>query len=299
MFLNKLDWIFHIMTNFFKFWVRIVNSPLRFLLISFATLIFSSSFDRPVANASDYPLTSDEKAWMEPFFRGVMLQQGAIYTLCGSKPMTMISLDDEQQLLAENQKAKREKKKRIVLEDYHLLQNWEKWESIKSHFPLHRYLFFKKHATLYFADMTKVALALQEHYNVFKKETGLDFDPLSESLALERGSEFWDKTWDHPALLGLLLGYGIKNSFCFQWKYANLSDTHEKLAGSLLFQFTDQPQGGKATFDKLSLPIFASFSEGEDEVVEKYKREREAIRDIYEDKNFLSLTLQKLMRMDR
>jgi hypothetical protein len=296
------------MTNFVKFWNKTFKSPLRLLLVLFASLIFFSSFDQPVATTSSCKLAAEEKTWMEPFFRGVMLQHGAIYTLFGSKPMTMISFDytDQEPQSNEHQKSKAEKKKRIVLEDYHLLQNWEKWESIQSRFQLNRYLFFKKtdpvapeRVVIYFADLTKVALTLQENYNVFKKETGLDFDPLGESLALERGSEFWNKTFDNPALLGLLLGYGIKNSFCFQWKYSGLPVTQEKLAGSLLFRFSDQPQGGKSTFEKLSLPIFASFSEGEDEVIEKYKREREAIRNIYEDKDFLLLTLQKLTQVDR
>jgi hypothetical protein len=279
--------------------------PLMFLLIPLAALLFFSSFEKPLVKTPSYQLEPQDKPWMEQFFRGVMLQHGAIYTLCGSKPLTIVSLDCAEEGILSTQ-SKEEKKKRIVVEDYHLLQNWEKWEKVKSRFQLNRYLFFKKvdpaepeHLILYFADMTKVALVLQENYHLFKRETALDFDPLKESLALEQGSEFWNKTLDNPALLGLLLGYGMKNSLCFQWKYCDLPDAQEKLAGSLLFQFSDKPQGGKATFDKLSLPIFASFSEGEDEVIEKYKREREAIRDIYEDKDFLQLTLQRLTQIDR
>lgn len=252
-------------------------------------------------------LTADEKTWMEPFFRGIMLQNQAIYTLWGSKPMTMISIETEEDAQSDGvQSFKKDKKNRIVFEDYRLLQNWEKWQKVKSHFPLNRYAFFKrgdskdsKQATFYFADLTKVALVLQENYNTFKRELGLDFDPLNESFSMEHGSKFWDKAFDHPALLGLLLGYGIKNSFCFQWKYYSLAGIHEKLAESLVFRFSDKPQGGKATFDKLSLPIFASFSEGEDEVIEKYKREREVIKEIYEDKDFLTLTLQKLTQSER
>jgi len=146
--------------------------------------------------------------------------------------------------------------------------------------------------------VTKVALVLQEHYDTFKAKTGLEFDPLRESLRIEQGSEFWDKAFDHPALLGILLGYGVKNSFCFLWKYGDLPERHQQLSESLLFQFSDKPIGGKATFDTLSLPIFASFSQGEDEVIEKYKREREIIKAAYEDKDFLTLTLEKLTLVD-
>ncbi len=273
--------------------------PLTIFLLFFAIFVVSSSFGE---KKTAYPLTADEKVWMEPFFRGVMLQHQAIYTLCGSKPMTMISLEDE----ARSNDDHKLKKNRIVMEDYHLLQNWENWEQVKSKFQFSRYAFFKKEdsadtksTTIYFADLTKVALILQENYNTFKRETGLDFDPLKESLKIQNGSEFWDKTFGNPALLGILLGYGIKNSFCFQWKYGDLPEGHQQLAETLVFQFSDKPQGGKATFDKLSLPIFASFSQGEDEVIEKYKREREVIQASYEDKDFLNLTLQKLTQIDQ
>lgn len=287
------------MVTLFKVWKKILNLPLALLLFSLCTLLLFSSFEK----VNTTKLNAEDKAWMEPFFKGIMLQNHAIYTLCGSKPMTMIEIGEEGH--SHDQLSKKDKKNRIVFEDYHLLQNWEHWEKAKSRFPLNRYAFFKradstdsKQATIYFVDLTKVALVLQENYTTFKREIGLDFDPLREALAIEQGSEFWDRTFANPALLGLLLGYGMKNSFCFQWKYCDLSEARERLAESLLFRFSDKPQGGKANFDRLSLPIFASFSEGEDEVVEKYKREREVIRAMYEDKDFLTVTLQKLIQVE-
>ena len=242
---------------------------------------------------ADIKLSSQEKTWMDPFFRGVMLQHQGIYTLCGSKPMTMIPLD------AQEVKAD---KNRITPENYHLMENWENWEKAKSKYPLQRFAFFKRAdadvETIYFADLTKVALVLQENYNVFKKETAIDFDALDESLKLEQGSEFWSKVFDHPGLLGLVLGYGMKNSFCFQWKYCS-SEAQERITTALTFSFSDKPHGGKATLDKLTLPIFASFSDGQDEVIEKYRKEREAIRDTFEDKDFVTLTLHKLTQVDQ
>jgi hypothetical protein len=272
-----------------KFWV----------LILFASFVALCSFDKADVKKISDKLSAEEKTWMDPFFRGVMLQNQGIYTLCGSKPMTMVRLEPES---GSNPAAAN--KKKIALENYHLLENWKNWEKVKSKFPLHRFAFFKKLDAddpsldaIYFADLTKVALVLQENYNIFRKETGLDFDVLDESLVLEQGSEFWEKVFDHPALLGLLLGYGMKNSFCFQWKYGS-SELQEKITNALSFRFSDKPHGGKATFNKLSLPIFASFSDGEDEMIEKYRKEREAIRTTYEEKDFLLLTLQKLTQVD-
>src|SRR5690349_13686274 len=150
------------MTTLFKFWKKIFNLPLVLTVFSFSTFILFSSFEKAKVNTPAYKLTAEEKAWMEPFFRGVMLQNQAIYTLWGSKPMTMISIEDED--LSDNgQLSKKDKKNRIAFEDYHLLKNWEKWEKVKSQFPHNRYSFFKrtdstdsKQDTIYFVDLTKV-----------------------------------------------------------------------------------------------------------------------------------------------
>jgi DNA-directed RNA polymerase subunit H (RpoH/RPB5) len=51
----------------------------------------------------------------------------------------------------------------------------------------------------------------------------------------------------------------------------------------------------KTSTQHFSVPFFASFSpEGEDEVIHKYEIERERIKKIYKDKDFLDLTIQKL-----
>ena len=263
--------------------------------ISFVTLSSSKKLEeKKISNQ----LSMEEKKWMDAFFRGVMLQQQGIYTLFGSKPMTMVPLE------LQEKDSKAADKKQIVQENYHLVENWENWEKLESKFPLHRFALFKRADAIdpnlqfiYFADLTKVALVLQENYNVFRKETGLDFDALEESLTLEQGSEFWDQVFDQPALLGLVLGYGMKNSFCFQWKYCS-SENQEKISGALQFNFSDKPQSGKATLEKLTLPIFASFSDGEDEVIQKYQKEREAIQAVYEGRDFLAVTLQKLTQAD-
>jgi hypothetical protein len=287
--------------------IKFQKTPLAIFLVLFATFVVFSSFNNSDKKKPAYKLSTEEKAWMEPFFRGVMLQNQAIYTLCGSKPMTMIPVDAEDDFQSNREpNSKKGKKDRIVMEDCHLLQNWKNWEQAKSKFQFHRYAFFKKEnpaeansAMIYFADLTKIALVLQENYHTFKRETGLDFKPLDETLKIEQGSEFWDQALDNPLLLGILLGYGVKNSLCFQWKYGDLPEEHRQLVESLSFRFSDKPQSGKATFDKLCLPIFASFSQGEDEVIEKYKREREMIKTRYEDKDFLTLTLQMLTQVDR
>ena len=98
---------------------------------------------------------------------------------------------------------------------------------------------------------------------------------------------------NNAALIGVLFGYGLKNAFCFQWK-GWPSAQFEKIADSIKPRFNPEGiSGGEATIDRLSLPSFASFFD-EDEMIEKYTRERDRIKKIYQGKDFLDLTLCKL-----
>jgi len=243
---------------------------------------------------------------MDDFFRGILIQEEGIYTLWGSKPMTMFPINyytNEEKKALIQQMSEEEKREANLYANYDLANNWEKWEKIRSRFPTNRYLLFKrdhpdleKHALIYFVDILKLAATLQEHYVLFQRETGMEFDPLEAAFQIEKGSEFWtevfDKAIDNSALIGILFGYGVKNAFCFQWKWWS-SSAFEKFANSIQPQFSDHQQTGQATLDRLSLPVFASFIEPDD-MIEKYAKEREKIQKIYRGHNFLDLTLTKL-----
>ena len=277
---------------------------LKPLCLFFAILFIVSGCHKTAQTPTSYDLTSEERIWMEKFFKDIMLDQSAIYTLCGSKPMTTINIhyhSDEEVLAWFNQLSEEKKKNAIVIEDYDLPQNWEKWEKIRLHFPISRYLFFKrtnpedpKFASLYFVDVAKVALTLQENYAIFNRETGFKFNPFEVVIAMEKWSEFWDKVFGNSTLVGLLYGFGLKNSSSFTWKYADHPEDCDRFCQSLKSYFSDKPTFGKLTVSQLHLPIFASFSDGKDEVIEKYKKEQEAIRREYQGKDFLNYTLQKL-----
>jgi hypothetical protein len=232
-----------------------------------------------------------------------MLQNRAIYTLCGSKPMTHISLHyhtDEEIQAYYDQMTEEEKRTAIYVEDYQLAQNWQKWEQIRSRFPINRYVIYKKtgisdskFADVYFVDPLKVAHVISENYNVFKEFVGFDFDPFREASQIEKGSVFWDKVEENPATIGILFGYGIKNSLSFFWKHWGKPENAEEFQDCITPYVSDSLTDGKSSLENLILPSFMSFFE-EDEVIEKYKKEREAIRNEYRGKDFLDYTLQKL-----
>ncbi len=249
---------------------------------------------------------------MNKFFRDVFLRESAIYTLWGTKPITRIIVRhiSEEEVEREYLQLTEEEKKEVVLfpEAYDLPENLEKWEKIQSHIPMQRYLFFKKphprdqrFEQLFFVNIEETAQALQEHYEIFKKHLGRDFDPLEEACNLENNDSFY---WDSNALLhGILFGYGLRNSSCFYWKWFADSEKNQKMdifLDSLEYRFAeDLRKFTHYTFKHFMLPAFASFSpEGQDEVVEKYIQERKRIQQIYKGKDFVNLTLQKLMDSD-
>lgn len=238
---------------------------------------------------------------MEKFFRDVMLDEHAIYTLCGTKPITTMPIyyyTDEEVDEYYAQMTEEEIATAVIVEDYDLSENWEKWEKIRSQFPLSRYFFFKRDdpedsrfAFLVFVDVAATVKMLQENYSVFCQETGMDFDPQQVVFEMEAGSEFWDKTFDNCLLVGLLYGFGLKNAYSFRDKYKDVSQINESLSSYA----SDEPTFRTATIEHFSLPIFASFSGEKDEVIEKYKKEKADIQKIYQGQDFLELTLQKML----
>ena len=272
-------------------------------LMLFLAILFLVTACHKTTQPPTYDLSSEDRVWMETFFTGIMLQNPAIYTLCGSKPMTCVALHyhtDEEVQTYYDQMTEEEKKTAVYVEDYQLAQNWEKWELIRSRFPITKYMIYKKNDTespkfahIYFVDPIKVASAITENYNVFKDATGFDFDPLQEAFQIEKGSMFWDKIKGNPITYGILFGFGAKNSLKFYWENWGQPENSESFSDCVPAYVSDSLTDGKSSLENLILPAFMSFFK-EDEVIEKYKKEREAIRSEYQGKNFLDYTLQKL-----
>lgn len=246
-----------------------------------------------------YCLSEVNHVWMNKFFRDFFLEDPAIYTLWGSKPMTQLAMHyfTEEDMQAWCDQMSEEERKSLVYVDYDFTDNWKKWEKIESRFPLHKYILVKKPfpgepkmEQIFFLDIAKTIQVIQENYESFKSVIGHDFDPVNIVPEIKNDtSEFWDTVLHHNATLGILFGYGPKNG----WAYFNHSNSSEQKC--LRFSEDCMQYAGTSTLDHFPIPIFATFSEeGKDEMIEKYKKEREEIRKIYSGKNFVDLTLEKL-----
>ena len=273
--------------------------------MSIFLLISSCNSSKETKNKS-LNITGEERLWLEQFFKTLMFENKGIYTLYGSKPMTsMVVYYYSQEEINEIKELMTEEEKRnsVTVEDDFFSENWEKWTKIQDRFPMKRYLLFKqdipddpKVAFVYFVDILNLALTLNEHYPMIKTIIDEDFNPFDvASECADPNSEFWKKIESHSALTGILFGYGAKNSWCFHWKHWDHSDQVDTIAQSIKFHFSDNSRYGQATLKNFPIPIFASFANGKDEVIEKYEKEREQIKKIYKGKDFLETTLKKLM----
>lgn len=278
------------------------TTKLKSVLTFFSILIFVCAC-QPTPPHHSYDLSSDERDWLEQFFTGLMLQNRGIYTLYGSKPMTSFVLDyhtDEEIQAYYDQMTEEEKKTAIYVEDYQLTKNWEKWEQVRSRFPMTKFLLFKrndayddKSAFVYFVDPLKVARTMSENYSIFREQAGFDFDPLKEAYNIEKGSHFWSEIRKNPVISGLLYGFGAKNSLVFYWKNWGVSEQCLEFPNCTEAHPSDRLVDGKSTIDNLTLPAFMSFFQ-EDEIIDLYKKERKTIQTDYKGKDFLTHTLQKL-----
>jgi hypothetical protein len=255
-------------------------------------------------------LTAEERTWMTKFFNRILFEEDAIYTLCGSKPLTEIIIEEytSEEISAYYNSLSEEEKKKLtaVIESaYDLPENWRKWEKISSRFPLKKYLFFKSElhkdprATfLYFVNILNTALVIEEHYPLFRKVVGFDFNPLEVVHEItNKNSKFWKKATSSALLSGILFGYGKKNALTFHWKHFDHPSTCTHFLESCKHHGSNPSSSVQRkeyyAIQNFPIPSFASFDEY-DEVVEKYKKERTYIQEVYKGKDFLDETLRRL-----
>ena len=225
--------------------------------------------------------------------RDVLLREGGIYTLWGTKPISSFDIsyqDDE--LLSEKEKWYNRR----------LRDNWEKFKDMKWCFPLNRYQLIetllgdkKETHRIYFVNIIETARVLKEHYPIFATVGETDFDPIEIVYAMEKKeTRFWEKVLMNPLTLGILYGYGKENASYFSWGKEGNNPLQSLIATSVKGAVTPEcPSYYNPTLANMPLPQFTSFFLY-DPVVNKYEEERKAIQAVYKKGGFLDLTLTKL-----
>jgi hypothetical protein len=266
-------------------------------------------------------LEKEEKKDLYYLFHQIMDNESGAYVLFGSKPLCTGYLDA--------------RKRSKFWRDPD--RGWRAWEKVKQNFPANRYILTKRlmdieiidegkivHLPLHyilFADVLKTAYVLAENYDFFKSLAGRDFHPLEIVFELENpDSSFWSKIFsekreeipspeekrDANMALGLLFGFGKRNTFVYTWKgdvgkkEGRLGELLQKVPyqgsfndrdkSSVLWSQIFQEEG----LDTFLIPGFVTFEE--DDTAARYKKERKKIQEMYRGRDFLEVTVNQLCR---
>lgn len=254
------------------------------------------------------------------FLENVMIRNGGLYVLMGSKPMIDFPIDSGYPETAEEcaedyqeyrTRLKEEGSEASILSydqysalcnrsiHHHTRKLWEEWEKKMQEFvgPCYRFVALKTFSSTQkriglFLNVPNTLFVLKQYYPEFVQAAGAPFDPAQviDEISNE-DSPFWSRVFQSDSyVIGLLLGYGRRNSFVFDWESKN---------HLFLPRYSDVEKNIKAlrmdNIDVANLPLpgFCVFSLG-DEMMENYKLQREQIIKEFRGKNFEEIVKQWL-----
>lgn len=306
--------------------------------IFFTIFLFNIFFI--LISSSDSNLNQNQKDETTVFLENLLIREGGLYTLLGSKPMTLFNvtdaMDTSEEGLAQSyaelkrflEKAEKDSEhyhaNGVVLPDYdeykkkcladvnavlflHKKRLWDAWLNDNSNISNPTYKLFSRRLSKekghikvgLFINIPQILFILKKYRLAFCQitDTEFDIDKVLDSIE-DECSIFWDKVFTSHYLLGLLLGYGEKNAYLFDWMHKQSFPIQavsilrfDEL--SRLNQDTKQIRKKNLTINDLPIPYFVSF-EIYDKKVESYAKEREKIIEFLKDKDFVSFTLSCL-----
>jgi hypothetical protein len=294
---------------------------LLYFFLIFVNYFFVSCSDPNRTSTSEEKIekivSPGERVWMENFFQEFFLEAPSIYTVFGSKPISGKLMNDSSfqesmkkaHLYMNEHGIKGKEKEEILLSLENSYQQdrtkeyWEKWISFIEKFPNSPYL-FSKHPTrceniwsIHILNIQQTVWVLQKYYDLFRKELGFDFDPISVTLDFKNeDSNFWKRVFSNHLLTGIVYGYGYKNSYFFNIYIQK----HENFENNPLFS-GPLPEvvdfNSENPIKSLSLPRFRSFQTpyNKDPIIEKYEDERKIIQNKINKRNFFEKTLLQII----
>lgn len=268
-------------------------------------------------------ISENDKIWLDKFFQDFFLQSPVIYTLFGSKPMSMMTIvsaseqewiDSSSQCwqnLQEPEKSQKLQEIREYAQRYDLHINWKKWMHWHQGHPQTNFLFLTHHTdsehlfNVYVINTKEVLRTLEKHYALFARKLNMKFDPLGVILDFENPeSEFWLKVFSNPLLEGILFDYGKQNASLFSQEFGNNEQEKKETIFSARSSLdaerlsADSVSDTFGTGDQISIPPFRSYriSDKEDHVVVKYHSERKKILKKLNKKDVLQEVLNRLYK---
>lgn len=253
------------------------------LILSFLLGVLKSEaaeLIEPVAGLSTLP--QEDKEAIENFFSYLFLDEGFAYVLFGSKPMSTTAYDNRIQATCEEMR----QHPMFALESW-----WQTWEKVSHAFPLKDFSFFAQRREgwfeIFLVNHSHALDIIEKNLALFREKLGCNFTPkeILESI-VSSDSVFKEGLKESQALFGLLLGYGKNNAIGFENYFTKNKKSHSPTKSMELMSMQEE---------ELAVPSFASFSKKETyKLIEKYRKERSVILELYSNGNFFELTLSRL-----
>lgn len=263
-----------------------------------------------------------DRSAIDTFFRIFLLKNAGAYVLFGDKPAAFDAyfIASAEEIISSGE--------RTVWENMQLRKGWEVWEKYKHLFPSKRFLLQSRltdddRVEIVLLHKQRVIHIIEENLTDFQRVLGID---IAASDVLERYEQrnlpFFDVLNRHHALLGIVLGFGKRNSWLFQnreriWKgsrrqsknappfhlksiqtpsqgFSTLEEEHQYYADTLTGAFAE---GNMRKFYKfLYFPGFVvdPASAETHALQKKYTEEHTQIHKAYSHGNFLEVTLTQL-----
>lgn len=287
--------------------------PFSFLFLIFSILLTCCNAPkRSTVPVHTFTLSQEERVWLREFFRDLLFKHPGAYTLFGTKPISTscvyhLNEEDKKEMeeyyknLSEEERLKMRKKR------YDYDGNYEKWQKIKDRFSISQYLFGSfplpfddKVEIVLFVNIEETLRTLLKYYDDFRRVLGHDFDPFKAVFEVEnKDSEFWKIVMQNHALQGILIGFGRDNAWFFEWElnYKDEKDKMGKFLTSLPAKFAEDADIENYSSQYFLLPVFTSYGlHPNQQLIEKYIKERKQINSLYKGRDEVDITLSWLTR---
>lgn len=240
---------------------------------------------------------------VEKFLKHLMIEERGLYTLLGSKPMTLFALVpiidevEKREIYASKTEQFRHyipfEKFELEREDCRKL--WNDWKAVQEQLLCKQFRIVEDDRTGggVFINVPATIFILDKWKEDFSKITGITFNPFEAVYLIgDKTSPFWQKVQRNHYLMGLLLGYGERNAKSFQWEQEKKLQYPMRKGTSISPAHTGKP-ARELTLEDLDVPVFIIY-QAIDERLEQFKLAREKGIELYKGKDFYELTVDLL-----
>lgn len=251
-----------------------------------------------------------DRSRLEAFFRILMLKEGGGYVLFGSKPAAFTTFSIPQNpSLGLYQILKYEHENMLIKEGW---TTWEKYSDLfrSEQFVLKGQRINKDQFEVFLINKKRFKETIDINLKEFQSILG---NEIFSSDLLERyltnDQSLFHHVHEHHALLGMLLGFGVRNSRMFhettqlRFEDPNAFGRHPlkkiQLPSKIFCQHSlksvFKEKNHRKCYKFLYLPYFLADTNSEEtkKLQDQYRKQQREIHQVYSEGNFLEITLKK------